>query len=555
MSSSAREQLRHRTGSFRTVLEQEIKERRLTLEEFAEFAETFAREHEEPGTLSVRHLKRLVAGRGAKGAQLGPLRPATARLLERIFGLSVDDLLKPPAESPRGHLEVERGPVAPLSGRATHTESARPAVTLAAAFEWLDQRAGWIPSTARRKVNARVAKLDMGGLLDRHARRARVGRSQVARALLDYYGNQMPGHGPYRVRCDGRSVLTSTVTHSGWLDIACSLNPAHDRLEVVSAEDGGHGVLDGIGTRRVVDRLAEAVALGVRVINSPIYRLLDIGVERGSISGAVGVAPFVEYALTMDLLEGELVDVLTTAGGARRDELPLRDRYLPDLASVLDVSGRLCAGGVLALCAIARPADSYRGEGDYALLVQERSGNVLNSAGRLSVIPKAFHQPLKDQRADVAVGSTLLREMEEELFGRSEVDSTLGEQRSAAPMHPHRLSEPMRWLMDRPDRLRLECTGFGLNLVSGNFEFAGLVVIEDDEFWARYGGHVEANWESAGLRVYSSLDRELLAELVSDESWSNEGLFALLQGFRRLAEVGGERVNLPIVELETGSRG
>lgn len=101
----------------------------------------------------------------------------------------------------------------------------------------------------------------------------------------------------------------------------------------------------------------------------------------------------------------------------------------------------------------------------------------------------------------------------------------------------------------------MECTGFGLNLVSGNFEFAGLVVIEDAEFWALYGGHVEANWESAGLRVYSSLDRELLAELVSDDSWSNEGLFALLQGFRRLAEVGGDRVDLPVVELETGSGG
>ena len=45
--------------------------------------------------------------------------------------------------------------------------------------------------------------------------------------------------------------------------------------------------------------------------------------------------------------------------------LPLRDRYLPDVASVLDVSGRLCAGGALALCAFARPATFYRDRADY----------------------------------------------------------------------------------------------------------------------------------------------------------------------------------------------
>ena len=102
--------------------------------------------------------------------------------------------------------------------------------------------------------------------------------------------------------------------------------------------------------------------------------------------------------------------------------------------------------------------------------------------------------------------------------------------------------------------MRMECTGFGLNLVSGNYEFASLVVIEDDEFWTRYGGHIEANWESAGLRLYSSLDRELLTELISDESWSNEGLFAFCEGLRRLAQLGGDRVNVLAMEVTASGR-
>ena len=140
----------------------------------------------------------------------------------------------------------------------------------------------------------------------------------------------------------------------------------------------------------------------------------------------------------------------------------------------------MCVGGALALSAIARPADAYRGPADYAILVQQRSAHVVNAVGKLSVIPKSFHQPLADIRADVRLGTTLRREMEAELFGRREVDSTADIQAAAAPMHPHRLSAPMRWLTDDPDRMRMECTGFGFNLVSGNYEFASLIVIEDD---------------------------------------------------------------------------
>lgn len=81
----------------RTLLEQLIRERRQTLEEFVEYAEAFAREHDEPGTLGVRHLQRLISGKRSDGRPLGPVKPTTARLLERIFNVSVDELLSVPA--------------------------------------------------------------------------------------------------------------------------------------------------------------------------------------------------------------------------------------------------------------------------------------------------------------------------------------------------------------------------------------------------------------------------------------------------------------------------
>lgn len=416
-------------------------------------------------------------------------------------------------------------------------------VDVDAALSWIDLHLGASSGSSGRKLSQRLKALDKRALHDRNGQRAKVGRRDVTQALSTYYLGSLP---PYRVRVDGHVVSTSILCQADWQNLALPLLPTHDRLSLSRSATRISTRVDDVAATHAVRRVAESIALHVRLTDDPIYRLLDLDVRDGTLVGEVGLAPFVEYALTADLLEGELLDALVTGESPRPGSLPLRHRYLPDLDSVFDLPGRLCAGGVLALCAIARPADQFRGA-DYLLLVQRRSGYVLNATHQLAVIPKGFHKPVADPRADVQVGATLRREMEQELFGRTDIDSTVTRNMTAAPMHPSRLSEPMSWLSETQDALRMECTGVGLNLVSGNYEFASLVLIEDEEFWSRFGGHIEANWEAAGLRLYSSLDRELVTELVADQRWSNEGLFAFLQGIRRLRELGGPRVNLPVI--------
>lgn len=85
----------------RTVLELKIRERGETLTEFLDYASRFARRTGESGTLSERNLKRLISGRKSDGSPIGLPRPATARLLERIFDLPIEQLLSPRDE---GHL-------------------------------------------------------------------------------------------------------------------------------------------------------------------------------------------------------------------------------------------------------------------------------------------------------------------------------------------------------------------------------------------------------------------------------------------------------------------
>jgi hypothetical protein len=425
--------------------------------------------------------------------------------------------------------------------------SADPAIR--AALDQLDEHTGWQPGAARRQVASRLARLDARQLQDRANLRGRIRQPNFAEALGGYYREPIGGHGRYSAHYgQGSEIITSVLTHPDWLDLDCPLTAASDRLTLADVSADHDIWLDEEAADAAAQRVAEILTTGTRLIDMPLYRLLDIEVRKGEVGGALGVTRFVRYALTMDLLEGELADALAAGLSPRPGSLPLRDRYLPDLGSVLGVSARLCAGGALALCAFARPADLYRGPADYVLLIQERSGNVVNAAHRLAVIPKGFHQPMTDFRNDARIGATLLREMEEELFGREDIDNTVSEQRAADPMHPGRLSEPMRWLMANPGGWRIECTGFGLNLVSGNFEFAGLITVYSEDFWLRYGGQIEANWESKALSQISTLDGGSIETLARDPAWSNEGLFALLQGLRRLKQVGDDRVDIPAIE-------
>ncbi|WP_245614506.1 hypothetical protein [Actinokineospora inagensis] len=94
-----------------------IRDRNLTFDECAEALDRLAYDSGEPGTLSTRHLQRLVAGRRPNGSPLGPIRPATARLLERFFERDISALLRPPDLPASDNSAVELQHLVQLSGR------------------------------------------------------------------------------------------------------------------------------------------------------------------------------------------------------------------------------------------------------------------------------------------------------------------------------------------------------------------------------------------------------------------------------------------------------
>jgi hypothetical protein len=189
---------------------------------------------------------------------------------------------------------------------------------ISGALSRLDQLAGWDPGTARRQVAARAAGLDRLDLLDRASRRRRIGRRDVADALGEYYRDPAGKHGPYRARCghDDAEVVTSVVTCPDWLDLAYPLTADHDRLTLAGPAAGGDVPLDARAADAAAQRLAEILVTSTWFVDLPLYRLISINAGNGEIGGSLGITQFASYALTLDLLEGELADALT-AGIAR----------------------------------------------------------------------------------------------------------------------------------------------------------------------------------------------------------------------------------------------
>ena len=413
---------------------------------------------------------------------------------------------------------------------------------LACALEWLDGIRQEPSGTSRRDVEALLS----GGGADRVRERARtrgvVSRERAAQVVREFYGNPPAGYGMVSVDCGAARHVTTMLSRKEWLASQLNLRGHAAAFQLVHGRAPAVLPTTPAFAGAAVQRIAEILVGRTRFVDAPVYRLLRPPQDEASAGTTFAVDSFARYALAWDVLEAEVAD---HAAGLT-DGLPLREALLPSVESVLEPAARICVGGVQALSAFARPGVGGRA-GDFLLLIQERSPRVVNATGRLAVIPKCFHQPINDVAGDVGVGSTLLRELEEELFGRGELD--VGSSGAAAdPMHPSRLSEPMRWLRESTE-WDLQMTGFGYNLMSGNYEFASVMTVHDEAFWASHGGAVQANWEAARLRAFSSLDQDGLAALFNEPVWSDEGLVAFALGLRRLAELSPERVTLPPLEI------
>lgn len=211
-----------------------------------------------------------------------------------------------------------------------------------------------------------VERLAARGPAARYAeahRRAQITREQLARSLVTYYQDPSPrelGATFYSARVGGVPLALSILVRPDWLGEAVRLGADQERFRLAASDLGAAVRLpEGPALDAALRRLAAAEASATVMVDNPLYRLQDVALGRQRLKATVTLTDFADYALTMDLLETELVDALATAdqGGDGRGGatvgLPLRDIYLPTVASALAFNDRLCVGGPVALLAAA----------------------------------------------------------------------------------------------------------------------------------------------------------------------------------------------------------
>lgn len=504
-----------------TLLKALMRERRLTVQETLAVLQRRAERMSESGyALTERQLRRWLKGDVSSDG----VRPANARVAEAEFGWPTARLLSAdqrPADHrvarPEPHEDQELRTGEFVAWIAEHS-----ALSYEAAY------------TAVAETAARIASVSPITRATRDHARSHVDRARLADALAVYYGDSA---GFYSARV-GRSVVAlSILADPACVGLAVPLGGDAECCRPAAPRTGLTLQLSDTQARAAINRLAAVETAGTVMVNNALYRLAGLDISTGHLVADFGCTDFAAYALTADLLETELRDAVRDP---RRMPTPLRDAWLPTAEAGLAFDRRVCVGGPVCLVAIAD-------KDQYHLLVQERSARVLNVTGTLAVIPKAFHQPTVDPYGETAISTTLERELEEELLGRPDLEQlSTGSARRAAPLHPLNASAPLQWLHAHREAWQMECTAFGINMVSGNYEFACLVVINDSTWWAHYGHLLEANWEAMRLHRFSSLDSAGLVDLIGDPRWSNEGLFAFIEGLRRLAVIDPARVRVPV---------
>ena len=365
-------------------------------------------------------------------------------------------------------------------------------------------------------------------------------RQLLVDALCKFYPDselEKQGLGRYKFQVDGNDVSTYIVSKRDWHGLVLPVEGDSQEFDVVGAEPERIHATE----REIAPYVARILHGNTRNWDNPIYRLLSIQLEPGSIRTTFAVDRFLRYRFTLGLLGDELEHHLAKGGSLDRRALPLRDRWLSSTVALTAFDNRICAGGVNVLVAIARSEP----ESDYAFLLHARSSRVSEGQYLMSVTAMGYHEPMQDTRIEVSPVFTVFRELYEELFGGHE---TIRSRTLVNPQFFYRGNAPLEWLRMHPASFNLYLTGFGINLLQGNYEFTYLLIIRNGTFWKNFGSALVMNWESqhgAGLQIVSSQDALALSDRLRADTWAGSSLFAFSEGLRCLSMLNPESVKIP----------
>lgn len=355
----------------------------------------------------------------------------------------------------------------------------------------------------------------------------------------------------YSFMVNRSTINTVTASRPGWTGLSipldnaqelCSYDPKPFRSIKLAVDE---------------DRLARylADALQSRIWDADLYRLREVNIN-DVLTMRFGGDRFLNYRIAAGILEDELTEALAYSSPAdvvngRSRLLPIRSELLSNGESLESYETRMCAGGVLVCFAMKRPVPYD----DYVITLLHRSADIGESPELLSITPGAFHQPTVDARLEVALSSTVYREIYEELFGGIEAtrDVTL----SLEPGWFFGRSKPIAWLKENRESVTMECTAMTFGLLRGNYEVMVLVAVHDSEFYWKFLPKLNGNWEVdwENRKYLSTTDTDGIVRTLLTPGWATQTLVSLVEGLRRLETIDQQRashaVRLPTIVWPT----
>jgi len=365
--------------------------------------------------------------------------------------------------------------------------------------------------------------------------------------VVEYYPTselKQEGLNQYSFSVGNTRVNTAIATKPEWTGLNIPLDGKH----MVSHLVHNDGPIIDVPEELVLQLLSSVVDRKVRLWENPIYRLLNVDFQQDRINASfVEEDSFIRHRFSYGLVIEELNNALykkkcsikSVLSDADRF-LPLRKTVLPDAASLINFSQRICVGGIAMVFAISRPEPDH----DFVFPIQQRSKTVADGPGMYTIVPRGHHQSMRDAAKEVAPSVSAYREIFEELFRGKEVEKDC-----TRLQHDWFCSEEpaMKWFYDNPESFDLECTCFGIDMVSGNYQFGMLLVIHKESIYKQCASKMDENWESAkgNTKFVSSKDQVWLAKLIKKPNWTGEGLITLIEGLKRLSAMDPQRVKMP----------
>jgi hypothetical protein len=375
---------------------------------------------------------------------------------------------------------------------------------------------------------------------------ARVANQGLARRVVRrvYPRDELlrEGLAPVTVAVGDERISTAMVSRPDWQGLSIALTDTSQLCELVSAPL----VTPSLPKDTVFRFVEQFELLKLDWWDQSIYRLHAWSHKPDSLAASFSEDRYKNYRQTTGLMQDELVHALIDAdfhpNAVDIQGLTLRNTIMPSCRQIESLTSRICMGGVAVMFAAARGTPHH----DFVVPLHRRSHTVAEDPGTFSVIPRGIHQPVVDARTEIRPSSTAFRELFEELFGGKSAKRNV---RYFSPEWYLDTSAPMRWLHEHPDAYTLSCTCRGINLIEGNYLFGLLLVVHDEEFWARFGRQPEPNEESAdeGLYLIGTRDRADWLRLLTRRPWGGEALFALTEGFGQLSSLYPDRCEIPTV--------